>query len=1214
MQSLMAKSGYDHIARVLAQTDTILFIGSGISIWSGLPTWSGMIEELAQFVEKSGANADLIRGEAAKGDLLQAASYGFDKLTKQQIGEFVRDSCRYGKAKPQQIHEKIVSLGPRCFVTTNYDDLIEQSLRLWQPDRFYRPPITNRQLTETATIVHAQAVDFIFKPHGDAADSESIILTREQYRQLLPQGERQGALESVKMLLASRPVVYLGFGLRDPDFIYVRDLLMNTYKGATRAHYAIMADVEEPEIDYWRRNYGIHLINYATTLHPDKTRDHSLLLKLLDTLVEKRKALEQKSHFDATSSDVRLALARHAAALERTPKLTPEFPIRVRYEDGNKNRVRDSVRKFDYFPVEKFLATGPESAILVGLPGAGKSYSLRQAAAQLANRLYEACILEVFDQSQIVIPLLVDMKLYVGDLEKLIAETLPSSLPLDELFRCFKVKVFVDSFNEMPREYWESGIYESDFQQFAKKLGQGSLIVGSRTSDGLSKLELPVFSLDEIDKNWIEDEVRRLGLNINGRFSAEIFWLLQRPFYFQYIASGAIALPADAQPRDFYKCLFENSSKAFEERFQQPLEIETILAGTAYESLNRGEEAFPISYLLNDLESRSNADMQSVSPPEIINWLVSHSILIPYSGNRIAFVHQSVTEYLAATELATRYMADPRTLKEKLALTRWDQALFVTLSLLPSDKAENFLQDVIKADFSLALNAAKYLESGRNNIIRILLSGVPERKDNDYQFNSRLASAITSGLPLTEEHEPQLRAIIQCGNSLGGAAVERLVLMKGEEVKEEIMHLLYSRHDDFNLCLNSVGPALRPFATENDASVIAAWADQLEAEISLGSMEDDVEGFTSGSAALLGDLDLSIVWREFVGDWKGALPKLRATILCTILQDRDTSESLTLAGELLLNGVDKAAISIYFISNFSKQKNELSWKAFSNLHVSRLVDILIDSGESWSLEALKAICSARPDLAELLMQDILTSSGFKKAILLYCVSPANLAPIFQELEKLIGSSELDREQLSFEWLRRIDFDWSGREQLFIDLLKLRDIKLVISLGGGSLPPKLPNLGILSIGEIDWWLDWMFEAAKLGDGDWFGRTLGGIFARHLSSTKQAELIAEFNNDSSKFRRILLDKVIPYLDTSTDMFNNDTISFLLADLSRPGAVSPWHAHLLGSTATERFVNDRLLPLLPGAQFPLMANLESVLQQAGTRHGRRYVVGLCADSATM
>lgn len=128
------------LKNILTQPDTIIFVGSGVSIWSGLPTWPGMIEELAVFVEQGVGNAELIRTEAKKGDLLQAASYGFDKLTKQQIGEFIRDSCRYGRAKPHEIHRKIVSLGPRCFITTNYDDLIERSLREWQPDRYYRPP------------------------------------------------------------------------------------------------------------------------------------------------------------------------------------------------------------------------------------------------------------------------------------------------------------------------------------------------------------------------------------------------------------------------------------------------------------------------------------------------------------------------------------------------------------------------------------------------------------------------------------------------------------------------------------------------------------------------------------------------------------------------------------------------------------------------------------------------------------------------------------------------------------------------------------------------------------------------------------------------------------------------------------------------------------------------------------------------------------------
>lgn len=116
------------LGQVLAQEDTVLCIGSGISMWSGLPSWPQFIEELAGFVEAVGANADLIRAEAARGDLLQAASFGFDKLTKPQIGDFVRSACRYGAATPHEIHRKIVSLGPRCFITTNYDNLLEESL------------------------------------------------------------------------------------------------------------------------------------------------------------------------------------------------------------------------------------------------------------------------------------------------------------------------------------------------------------------------------------------------------------------------------------------------------------------------------------------------------------------------------------------------------------------------------------------------------------------------------------------------------------------------------------------------------------------------------------------------------------------------------------------------------------------------------------------------------------------------------------------------------------------------------------------------------------------------------------------------------------------------------------------------------------------------------------------------------------------------------
>jgi len=159
------------IRSFLDRPDCVIFVGSGISCWAGLPSWSRMIEELAEFLDAKGESSGLVRREAASGDLLQAASYGFNKLTPPGIGEFVRKAVRLGSAKPCEIHKAIVELGPSCYITTNYDNLIEQALSLWQPDAFYRAPVTNRHLAEIADILGARSSHFIFKPHGDATDA-----------------------------------------------------------------------------------------------------------------------------------------------------------------------------------------------------------------------------------------------------------------------------------------------------------------------------------------------------------------------------------------------------------------------------------------------------------------------------------------------------------------------------------------------------------------------------------------------------------------------------------------------------------------------------------------------------------------------------------------------------------------------------------------------------------------------------------------------------------------------------------------------------------------------------------------------------------------------------------------------------------------------------------------------------------------------------------
>ena len=151
------------------------------------------------------------------------------------------------------------------------------------------------------------------------------------------------------------------------------------------------------------------------------------------------------------------------------------------------------------------------------------------------------------------------------------------------------------------------------------------------------------------------------------------------------------------------------------------------------------------------------------------------------------------------------------------------------------------------------------------------------------------------------------------------------------------------------------------------------------------------------------------------------------------------------------------------------------------------------------------------------------------------------------------------------------------EGLFVNLLRLRDVRLARAMFGDPAPPTLPSLGNLDIGPIDWWLDWMMDEWA-EDGGWFLNQLGGLFGYHLSAEVQGEFVSEFNKRSSRFWRILLHFVVPTLpDHSTDAFSEDAISLLLADLDRESGAAGIERRVLGNTATEEFVTERLLPLL-------------------------------------
>ena len=780
-------------------------------------------------------------------------------------------------------------------------------------------------------------------------------------------------------------------------------------------------------------------------------------------------------------------------------------------------------------------------------------------------------------------------------------------MTLDRLVPHLTVKIFLDSFNEMPREFWDSGTYEADFARFVAENTNLGLIIGSRTSDGLSKLDFPFYCLDEIDEEFVRAELERLRIDVSGRFRLELLRMLQKPFYFQLFASGAVSLARDAQPKDFYQAFFAKLNSSFEDRFGTAFDLEHALSLAAFEAIDQGEEAQPLSNMLQILQDQlKETGVIEITASEIANWLVSRFVLIPFRGARVAFFHQSATEYLAASELARRYHQDPLTLKERLSLTRWDQALYLTLSLLPQHESAKFLQAIVDADFALALRATKYLELNRDAIVATLLSEIPDRLGHLGPHESQIESAVQFGIEVSGVHEPQLRALMKCGNTIGAAAVIRLVELKGISGKNELLNEFVDARDDYNYSCNGIAWALRPFATPDDAYKIAALADSVDSEVPPGSDEDLAHGLTSGAAKFLSGLDIAVIRDAFLPNAESKrLSEVRSRILCNILQDHHSTEALDLAAELLRLGVKKAATAISFIANLAKPEGNLSWKRFNGEHVECLISPLGEDDEhSWSLRALRFLCERRPDLAQLVRTRAAGASLILRVALLYCAASGDSASVFETLAKLLTMNPEGRKAEPVHLLKQIDLDWAGHEELLIQLLRLRDTKLASALLNMVYGKHDVQLREVEVGPIRWWLDWMIEERR-GDGFWFVYQMAWLFGGILTESARKALVAEFNRGDSRYRSVLADFILPrFPDLTTDVFNDNAISFLLADLNRKGSAVGFDEHLLGRTATERFVTERLLPLLPNAKPPLLPNLRRILRQAGSRHGRRYI----------
>lgn len=222
-------------------------IGSGFSVEAGLPTWSNLLEDSA--AENLGI--DITKEK----DFVSIAQYIKNESGMTKLKYKIAQSLKNANAVPSSKHIELAQLPIHTFWTTNYDCLIENSLR--KIGKSVEVKVGANSLAKKSP----NAEVLVYKMHGDISLPKSIVLTKDDYELYFHREEL--FREKLKSDLLDNTFMFVGFSFTDPNIMYIMGNLRVLLHGKRGHHYWIIKGIEqapnETELDFQHRKKMFHL-------------------------------------------------------------------------------------------------------------------------------------------------------------------------------------------------------------------------------------------------------------------------------------------------------------------------------------------------------------------------------------------------------------------------------------------------------------------------------------------------------------------------------------------------------------------------------------------------------------------------------------------------------------------------------------------------------------------------------------------------------------------------------------------------------------------------------------------------------------------------------------------------------------------------------------------------------------------------------------------
>ncbi|MDD4822029.1 MAG: SIR2 family protein [Bacteroidales bacterium] len=207
----------------LSENNVAIFAGAGMSKGAGYVDWSELLNDIA---EEIGLNVKI------ESDLISLAQYHVNErggkagIIKKILQEFSE------QAEPSDNHKLLARLPITTYWTTNYDTLIEDSLK----DAFKIVDIKHQ--VEQLSNTRPKRDVVLYKMHGDVHHPADAILTKEQYEFYYRTHEH--FITALSGDLISKTFLFIGFSFTDPNLDYVLSRLNYQFGDINKQHYCFI--------------------------------------------------------------------------------------------------------------------------------------------------------------------------------------------------------------------------------------------------------------------------------------------------------------------------------------------------------------------------------------------------------------------------------------------------------------------------------------------------------------------------------------------------------------------------------------------------------------------------------------------------------------------------------------------------------------------------------------------------------------------------------------------------------------------------------------------------------------------------------------------------------------------------------------------------------------------------------------------------------------